>query len=476
MITDLVQFVLAMGMSITVAVLAVNHIGGLDAMWSGLAELYPEEVAEQGYLPADRVASFAPAFGEGVVGSLGIPFSAFVLTLGVMWWTSGQVDGSGYISQRLYSAEDGEQAEKGALWYAFANFLLRSWPWAIAGVAALVIYPRFEVSQLAEDFTACAADEAQCTVQMQRCMDHRYSCEIPGYTLLYKTEEITGQGEPTQTLYHEDREQGYPALLRDILPAGLLGLALASLMAAFMSTVSTHINWGASYIANDFYKRLLDPDADDRRLTWVSRLATLGIAGLSAWAATFVENIGAMWELWGGMMAGLGLPHLMRWFWWRANAWTEISGMLTGLILACWNFLAGQGDGFAVGQMSILPGWMASHPIHVICWISFASAAVAVFTTLLTPPVAEEQLKAFAVKVKPLGFWRGHNAGQQPARGFWLSALCWMLGTASLYAGMFGVGYLLRLQWLSGIALLAACLLLLWAMLRGMAVVNEGRG
>ncbi|WKD49879.1 sodium:solute symporter family protein [Microbulbifer spongiae] len=479
MVTDLVQFVLAMGMSILIAFLAVDHLGGLEAMWSGLAERYPADSGDAGFLPAQRIASFAPAFGEGVVGALGIPFSAFVLTLGVMWWTSGQVDGSGYISQRLYSAEDGDQAEKGALWYAFANFLLRSWPWAIAGVAALVIYPRVEIGQLAEEFTACAADNSQCNVQMEQCITDRYRCDIPGYTLLTTYTERVAQagGETVQhTVYQEDRERGYPALMRDLLPAGLLGLALASLMAAFMSTVSTHINWGASYIANDFYKRLLDPSASDRRLTWVSRFATLGIAGLSAWVATFVENIGAMWELWGGMMAGLGLPHLMRWFWWRANAWTEISGMLTGLILACWNFLAGRGGGFAADQMSILPGWMASHPIHVICWISLAAALVSVITTLLTPPVEAARIRAFAARVKPLGFWRGYNVGQQqPVRGFWLSALCWLLGTASLYAGMFGVGYLLRLEPATGVALLLACALLLWATLRGLSLIGTDR-
>ena len=140
MITDLVQFVLAMSMSILVAYLAVQHIGGLESMWTELGELYPDSPDSE-FLSAERVSSFAPSFGEGVSGSLGIPFTAFAMTLGIMWWTSGKVDGSGYIAQRLYSAEDGGQAEKGALWYAFANFMIRSWPWAIAGVAALVIYP-----------------------------------------------------------------------------------------------------------------------------------------------------------------------------------------------------------------------------------------------------------------------------------------------------------------------------------------------
>ena len=126
MITDLVQFVLAMSMAILVAYMAVQHVGGLDALWTQLAEQYPSTSSKGAgtaseYLTHDQITAFVPSFGEGVVGSLGIPFSAFAMTLGVLWWTNGAVDGSGYTAQRLYSARDGGEAEKGALWYAFAN-------------------------------------------------------------------------------------------------------------------------------------------------------------------------------------------------------------------------------------------------------------------------------------------------------------------------------------------------------------------
>ncbi len=469
MITDLVQFTLAMGMSILVAYLAVQHIGGLDAMWTELDTLYPDD-PNTGFLPAERVASFAPSFGEGVSGSLGIPFTAFVLTLGVMWWTSGKVDGSGYIAQRLYSAEDGGQAEKGALWYAFANFMMRSWPWAIAGVAALVIYPRADVTQLAQAFTACAEDASYCSAQMSACLDSRYSCEIPEYALLYAEQDAAGN-----TVFLEDRERGYPALIRDVMPVGLLGLALASLMAAFMSTVSTHINWGASYIANDFYKRFVNPTASNRRMTWVSRMSTLGIALLSAWVATFIDNIGSMWELYGGMMAGLGLPHLMRWFWWRANAWTEIVGMVIGLTLATVNFVVGQTTGYGEGQMSIFPAAMASHAVHVIAWVSVASGIGSVIATYLTRPVDEAILVEFARRVRPMGFWNGHNHGYSSERGLLASVVYWLTGTVSIYAGMFGIGYLLKLDYLLGSGLLLLCALTLVITVYGINSVDRGQ-
>ncbi len=488
-ITDLVQFVLAMGMSIVLTVLAVSHLGGLDAMWQGLATLYPADgsatdLAGNAYLTHERVAAFAPDFGEGVVGSLGIPFSAFVLTLGFMWWSSGTVDGSGFMAQRLYTAQDGGEAEKGALWYSFANFMLRSWPWAIAGVAALVIFPRADVDLAARQFTDCLHDEQACSVQMQQCLENRYRCEISEYALLYRTEgrlELDGtapgnspQGDSAMVeVFREDRERGYPALIRELLPAGLMGLMLASLMAAFMSTVSTHINWGASYLANDFYARFINRSASEVQLTRVSRLATLVIALMAVIVASTIDNIGSMWELYGGMMAGLGLPHLMRWLWWRANAWTEIAGMLTGFSLALINYVAGQQDLLPAGQMSIFPAWMASHAIHVICWISLFAALASIIVTLLTAPVEEARLRAFVAKIRPMGFWNGYSEGYEPERGLGLSAWYFALGGVSIYAGMFGVGYLLRLQTLQGVGLLVLCVVCLVAMVRGMGRLDS---
>ncbi|QFU76807.1 sodium transporter [Halioglobus maricola] len=475
-ITDLVQFALAMGMSILLTVLAVSHLGGLDAMWSGLATLYPADgsatsLAGEPYLTHERVRAFAPDFGEGVVGSLGIPFTAFVLTLGVMWWSSGTVDGSGFMAQRLYTAADAGEAEKGALWYSFANFMLRSWPWAIAGVAALVIFPRMDVDQAAQDFSLCVQDEAVCTQEMRQCLDNRYQCAIPEYTLLVREDDATAAAPA----FREDRERGYPALIRELLPAGLMGLMLASLMAAFMSTVSTHINWGASYLANDFYARFINRDASAKQLTRVSRLATLVIAAIAVVVASTVKNIGSMWELYGGMMAGLGLPHLMRWLWWRANAWTEIAGMLTGFTLALVNYVSSQQGWLPPGQMSIFPAFMANHAIHVICWISLIAAIASIAATLATPPVDDALLREFTRRIRPMGWWGRFAGNHTPERGFAQSLLYFAMAGLSIYAGMFGVGYLLRLQTAMGVGLLLVCAVSLFIVVRGMARVDAER-
>ena len=476
-VTDLIQFVLAMSMSVAVAWFAVNALGGLGEMWAALAELYPdsvEGVSGDPYLSHSQVTSFIPAFDSGGAGSaLGIPFSAFVLTLGVLWWTNGNVDGSGYIAQRLYTAKDGAEAEKGALWYAVANFALRSWPWIVAGVAALVLYPRAEVTALAEELTQCSGQPGHCSVEQTRCLENRYACQIDAYALLVVEETTETEGQVVR-IFREDRERGYPALIRDILPPGILGLALVSLMAAFMSTISTHINWGASYITNDLYFRFIDPGASDAALTRVSRLATVAITLLSVYISTHIDNIGAMWELWAGMMAGLGLPHLMRWLWWRANAWTEISGMLVGFLLALVNFAVGRLGGFPEGQMSVFPAALASHPIHVICWISLASGIAAVTATYLSAPVERAQLARFVEKVRPMGFWGRIDSAYAPPQPLLGSVVYWLLGTVAVYLLLFGTGYVLRTGWLAGISMLTAGSLMLFVTVKGLQRTSDG--
>ncbi len=489
-ITDLVQFVLAMGMSIFLAFAAINYAGGMSETWSKLETLYPADHSAQSrsgdvYLTHEQVSTFIPSFDDiGAIGALGFPLSAFVLTLGMAWWANGNVDGSGYLAQRLYTAKDGGEAEKGALWYGVANFMLRSWPWAITGVAALVIFPRNSVDDAARAFTMCQNDSSQCTEQMTVCIENRYQCEIEEFGMLYISEgplEVFGanplppearEGKTFKDVpvFKEDRERGYPALIKKVLPVGLIGLAIAALMAAFMSTVSTHINWGASYIANDFYYRFVNPKASEKQLTFVSRLSTVGIAVIAIFIGKFITNIGDAWEFYGAMMAGLGFPHLLRWLWWRANAWTELSGMIVGVGLAILNFFLKED-----GAVSILPVSMAPHAINWICWVSLISGSVAMVVTLLTAKVPDELLLKFVQKVRPMGFWKGLNVGYSAERSLAESFLYFATGSISIYAGMFGLGYLLRLEYLVGSILMVIFVGLLWYTIVGMGKIDQKR-
>ncbi len=388
MITDLYQFAIAMFASVAFAVLAVSHVGGLESLWQQLEQLYP--ATHRSY------TSFVPSFtGENAL----MPLSAFLVSLGFLWWTKDAVDGSGYMAQRMYTARTPEDSEWGSLWFTIAHLVLRSWPWVLVGLVALVVYP------VGDDQSAMVLDN--------------------------------------------DREMAYPVLMQQILGPGWLGFVFLSLLAAFMSTVDTHINWGASYIVNDFYKRFINPTATDRQLVKVSRRSVIGIAMLAVLVATQIDSLDRVWKFYAGMVAGMGLPHLLRWFWWRANAWTEISGMVTGFIAAV--------------VLYNLPATSSLRGEYLIAMIGLISMVASLVATWLTKPVDEEKLVEFVNRVHPVGYWRGWNGSSRPVRSVRRSLYLWALGVFAVYALMFGVGQLLRLSYAGGgilVALGVASLLL----------------
>ncbi len=381
-VTDLLQFVIAMVAAVVFAWYAVDHVGGLQSMWTRLDELYPEGT---GAPSAQELTAFWPRMGEGAMMS----FGAFAAGLGVLWWANSQVDGSGYLSQRVCSARDEEAAERGALWFCFAHFVLRTWPWVIVALVALIAFPLHEAS-------AAGA------------------------------------------LLKGDREMAYPLLMQKVLPPGVLGFVLLSLIAAFMSTVDTHINWGASYLTGDLYRRFMRPQATERELVRVSRVSVVLLTFLALVIAAQIDQVGDVWKFYFAMMSGLGVPHLLRWIWWRANAWTEISGMLMGLLLSLPAYLLNFAQAYPTE--------------YVLSFIAGTSALTSILVTLLTPPVAEKKLREFAKRVRPIGFWKDLSpARPQELR---LRLMAWATGVVCIYASMFAVGLLLKLQILFALCLL----------------------
>ncbi|WDE95759.1 Na+:solute symporter [Lentisphaera profundi] len=391
MFTDLFQFAIACFAAVAFSYFAVQHVGGLESMWTQIETLYPD--THQNY------TSFTPSFsGDNAL----MPLAVFLVSIGFIWWTKDSVDGSGYFAQRMYTASTPADAEKGSLWFAFANFALRSWPWIIIGLVAIVVYP------LNDPNSAIA---------------------------------LSG-----------DREMAYPILMRDILGPGWLGLVFLSLMAAFMSTVDTHINWGASYIANDFYKRFLNPQATQKDLVRVGRYSVIAISVISISIASQISSIDAVVKFFGGMVAGMGAPHLLRWFWWRANAWTEITGMIAGALSAI-----------------ILYSLPISEHIpaeYLIAWISLFSIYLSIRVTLMTDPVDDEKLKTFVMKVRPLGFWKGFNHHVPHVRTMKDSILLWVMSCTSIYLYVFGIGNLLKLHLILGSFFIITATLLLIPILK----------
>ncbi len=398
-LTDLFQFGLALGCSVLFALLAVNHVGGLDGLFEKLHSLYPRQ--------APTLLRFWPDFDSPL-----LPFRVFLIYLGLLWWAQYFSDGSGYLAQRINTARSPADAEKGSLWFTLATFVLRTWPWIIVALTALVVFPLDEPARF----------------------------------------------YPLGTQIGADREMGYPVLMKLILPPGLLGLTFVSLLAAFMSTVDTHINWAASYLVNDIYKRFVHPGASRRQLVAASRLAVIGIALLSVLCASQISSIEKAWKFFVAIGAGLGLPQVLRWIWWRATAWTEIAGMSVAV-------------GMAVVLYMLFPQVRAE---YLLAWIVLASAAAALGATLLTRPVDETVLRRFVERVKPFGFWRGLAAEKQARHAVAQKICMWLLGVTATFSGMFACGYLLMRTWSAGLVLASVAAVCVWLLVQMMS--RQGGG
>ena len=352
--TDFIQYILAMAGALLVMGYALHEIGGLDAMVSRL-----HAAGES------RRLALIPV-GEDAL----VPMSTFLGYIGIQWWAFRNSDGGGVFVQRLASTANEREAAKAAHTFNILNYLVRTWPWVIVGLAALVLLP--------------------------------------------------GLADP---------ETAYPLLMVRYLPTGLLGLVVASLVAAFMSTVSTQLNWGASYLVHDLYARFTG-QADDRRLLRAARVASVLLALLAATVSFFMESVGQVFRFLILIGNGPGLVLLLRWFWWRINAWAEIAAMLAGLALALLTFLP-PFDQLTFGWRLVLTG--------------FGSMLIWIPAMLLTKPEPQEVLDRFYARVRPAGAWGPVEARVQlpPLDNLAADARRWLLWVVIVLGGMLGTGWVL---------------------------------
>ncbi|MDZ7331034.1 MAG: Na+:solute symporter [candidate division KSB1 bacterium] len=267
MATDFFQFFFAMGMAIVLAVVSVQAVGGMTAILNKLPELYGP----------DRASSMI-----SIIPSIQAPnhgFTIFLVYLLLLWWTVGNTDGGAYFAQRMIAAKNEKHSFLGYLWFNIAHFCLRPWPWIVVGMVAAVYFPG-----------------------------------------IASKNPLTGKLEP-------DPELGYIASMLTFLKPGLLGMMLASFLAAFMSTISTQINWGASYLINDFYRPFINKNASERHYVVVSIATTILMAVLGGVISFFMNDIFVGWLLFSAINAGIGIVYIARWYWWRINAWSEISAV-----------------------------------------------------------------------------------------------------------------------------------------------------
>ncbi len=372
-ITDAFQFVLAMAGTVALAVVVVNlpQVGGIAGLKAQLPEWTLRAMPAIGARPT----------GSSAGGVLAMSVATFFAFIGIQWWASwypgAEPGGGGYIAQRMMSARNEKHAVFATLWFTIAHYCIRPWPWILTGLAALVLYP---------------------------------------------------------DLAPEAKRLGYVYAMRDYLPAGLRGVLLASFLAAYMSTVSTQLNWGASYIVNDVYRRFARPDATEKQLVRFARITTIVIMALSLVVTAILETISGAWLFIIEAGAGLGLVLILRWYWWRINAWSELSAMIVPLVV--YGFVRARTTIVFPESLYLIVG------VTTVVWIA---------ATYLTPPVETRTLVEFYRRVHPGGpGWKPIAAlcpDVRPDGGLGRAVLDWLAGVLLVYATLFMIGDLIFSEW-----------------------------
>jgi len=399
LITDFIQFTLAMIGTVWAACVIIDlpEVGGLTSL---LAR--PE---------VERLTPFFPDFSnsEQLIPLLFIP-------LAIQWWSvwypGAEPGGGGYIAQRMLAAKDEQHAMGATLFFNVAHYALRPWPWIIIALCSVVVFPTLDSIQ-----TAFPAIDA--------------------------------------SIINDDL--AYPAMLT-YLPTGLLGLVIASLIAAFMSTISTHLNWGSSYVVHDFYQRFVKPGASEKELVMVGRISTVLLMVFAALFALALTNALQAFQILLQIGAGTGLIFILRWFWFRINAWTEISGMVISFVVAI--FLEVLNPRF--GWIEMAPVWNlpVGVAITTVSWL---------VVTFFTSPEPETVLRNYCEKVRPSMGWKAYRGAKSPSDGgLPLQILGMSVGCATVYAALFSTGSFIYGNLFQGTALLVtaaigtAGILLIW--------------
>ena len=402
LVTDLFQFALKMGMVILLAVLAVEAVGGIDALKTKIAAL--DAASGQ----AGSRLEFFPD-----LDSAWMPAITLFVYLAVNWWSSwypgAEPGGGGYIAQRIFSSRDEKHGQLATLWFNIAHYALRPWPWILTALASLVLYPELV-----------------------------------------------------------DKESGYIRTLMDpnVFPPYLRGFMLAAFAAAYMSTIGTQLNWGASYVVNDFYRRFAVRNGSERHYVAASQIVTVLLMVISLIVTFNLGSIGGAWKLLLVTGAGTGTVLLLRWFWWRVNAWSEVSAMIVAAAVSLYLQLHLKWDSDQPRDFAYL--MLVTVAITTAAWLA---------VTLLTAPEPREKLVSFYRRVRPEGPGWKHIASEAGVTETnWSGGLAaqfanWALGCVLIYTSLFGIGKLVFKEWGMGLvctaAAVAAAMLISWNMVRG---------
>jgi solute:Na+ symporter, SSS family len=383
--TDFIQFGLAMTAVIVLAVYSVDAVGGMEAL----------KTKASAYFGSEQALSVLPVRVEdGALASYAwMPILALAVFLFMQWWAAwypgAEPGGGGYVAQRIFSARSERDGVLATLFFQVAHYALRPWPWIVTALATVILYPE---------------------------------------------------------LAPADKENGYVRAFVDLLPSGWRGLMVVGFAAAYMSTMATQLNWGASYLVNDFYRRFLRKNESEKHYVNVSRAATVLLFLLSILVTWRIQTIERAWTFLLAIGAGTGLVLILRWYWWRINAWSEISAMVTSFVVS-------------VTAMQFVPRTFAGTP-NADAWVMIVTVAVStvvwVTVTFVTQPEPDSVLDAFYRRVRPGGpGWQTVSArlgfGREAIPGGALAWTNWIAGVVAVYATLFGIGKLVFGELTSGL-------------------------
>ena len=399
-ITDFFQFILAMVATFWAAYEIVNlpQVAGLSNLLN-----HPDVIPKLNLIPD--------------IADTDLFIAVFIIPLAVQWWAvwypGAEPGGGGYVAQRMLSAKDEKNAIWATLLFNFMHYAVRPWPWILIALASIVVFPNLESLQVAFPNTIVGNDLA------------------------------------------------YPAMI-SFLPSGLLGLLVASLIAAFMSTISTHLNWGSSYLVHDFYRRFFVKDRTEKHYVFMGRVFTVLLMVFSAFFALFLNNSLQAFGIILQIGAGTGLIFILRWFWYRVNVYSELTAMIVSFIVAlAFEFIIP--NNFSVEEKLII-----GVTITTISWL---------IVTLITPPSNMETLQNFYKKIQPGGPGWKKVIEESESKGITITGkkekwdvpsgiLCMLFGSISVYSILFGIGYILYSQTTTGIIFLIISVLSVIALMK----------
>jgi Na+/proline symporter len=387
--TDLIQFVIKMSAVIILAIYTVRAVGGMGALKAGLAAHFGSETAALSVLPVKMGPGGMEAYSW-------MPLLAIAVFLSVQWWAAwypgAEPGGGGYVAQRIFSSKTERDGVLATLFFQVAHYALRPWPWIVTGLATVILYPTLQ-----------------------------------------------------------DKESGYVHAFVDYLPTPWRGVMMAGFAAAYMSTVGTQLNWGASYLVNDFYKRFIRREASERHYVAISRASTVLLFLLSIFVTWQLKTVEGAWTYLLAIGAGTGLVLILRWYWWRINAWSEISAMIASFVVSSI-------------ALKTVPDHFPKDDPRINAWVMLITVAISTVVwltvTFVTKPEPEVTLDAFYRRVRPGGpGWAAVSEragfGREPIPGGALAWTNWIAGIVAVYGTLFGIGKVVFGSFLAGAVLLA---------------------